>query len=256
MEFSRPESWSGCLSLLQGIFPTQGLNPGFLHCRQILYQLSYQGSPWMWELDHKEGWALKNWCFWTVVLERTLESPLDCKEIKPDHSKGNQSWIFIGGTDAEAEAPKLWPPDTKNWLWKDPDAVKDWRWEEKDGRGWDVWMVSLTQSTWVCVNSGSWWWTGKPGILQSMGSQRVRHDWVTKLNWTDSIFGSPFNLSFDPLHDLGFLSSCQPLLRQQPSNIWGFPHFPMVSKAENSRWILLYPIQLLERSGNPPTVGE
>ena len=85
-----------------------------------------------------------------------------------------------------------------------------------------------------------------------MGSQRVRHDWVTKLNWTDSIFGSPFNLSFDPLHDLGFLSSCQPLLRQQPSNIWGFPHFPMVSKAENSRWILLYPIQLLERSGNPP----
>ena len=87
---------------------------------------------WMWELNHKERWALKNWCFWTVVLEKTLESPLDCKEIQPVHPKGNQSWIFIGRTDAEAEAPILWPPDVKNWLiGKDPDAGKDWRWEEK-----------------------------------------------------------------------------------------------------------------------------
>jgi len=87
---------------------------------------------WMWELDHKEGWALKNWCFLTVVLDKTLESPLDCKEFQPVHPKGNQSWIFIGRTDAEAETPILWPPDAKNWLiWKDPDAGKDWRQEEK-----------------------------------------------------------------------------------------------------------------------------
>ena len=86
----------------------------------------------MWELDHKESWALKNWCFWPVVLEKTLESPLDCKEIKPVNPKGNQSWIFTGKTDAEAEAPILWPPDAKNWLiGKDPDAGKDWRKEEK-----------------------------------------------------------------------------------------------------------------------------
>ena len=86
----------------------------------------------MWELDYKESWVRKNWCFWTVVLEKTLESPLDCKEIKPLHPKGNQSWIFIGRTDAEAEAPILWPSDAKNWLiGKDSDAGKDWRQEEK-----------------------------------------------------------------------------------------------------------------------------
>ena len=87
---------------------------------------------WMWELDHKEDWELKNWCFWTVVLEKTLESPLDCKEIQPVHSKEDQSRIFIGRTEAEVEAPILWPPDVKNWLiGKDPDAGKDWRQEEK-----------------------------------------------------------------------------------------------------------------------------
>ena len=87
---------------------------------------------WMWELDYKESWALKNWCFWTVVLEKTLESPLDCKEIQPVHPKGNQSWIFTGRTDAEVETPILWPPDVKNWLLrKDPDAGKGWRQEEK-----------------------------------------------------------------------------------------------------------------------------
>ena len=85
----------------------------------------------MWELDHKEGWVLKNWCFWTVVLEKTLESPLDCKEIKPINPKGNRPWIFTGKTDAEAEVPKLWPPDVKNWLiGKDPDAGRDWGQEE------------------------------------------------------------------------------------------------------------------------------
>ena len=87
---------------------------------------------WIWELDYKENWAPKNWCFWTVVLEKTLESPLDCKEIKPVHPKGHQSWIFIGRTDVEAETPILWPPDVKSWLiGKDPDAGKDWRREEK-----------------------------------------------------------------------------------------------------------------------------
>ena len=137
---------------------------------------------WMWELDYKEGWALKNWCFWTVVLEKTLESPLDYKEIKSVHPKGNQSWIFIGRTDAEDESPILWPPDGKNWLFgKYPDAGKYQRQEEKgDNRRWDGWMASLTLWTWVWVSSRSWWCTGKPGVLQYMGSPRLGHDWTTE----------------------------------------------------------------------------
>ena len=100
----------------------------------------------MWELNYKESWALKNWCFWTVVLEKTLESPLDCKEIQPVHPKVNQSWLFIGRTDAEPEAPKLWPPDVKNWLiWKDPDDGKDRRQEEK-GTSEMRWLDSITDS--------------------------------------------------------------------------------------------------------------
>ena len=101
---------------------------------------------WMWELGYKESWTLKNWCFWTVVLEKTLESPLDCKEIQPVYPKGNQSWIFIGRTDAEAETSILWPPDAKNWLiGKDPDAGKDWMQEEKrttedEMVGWHHWL--------------------------------------------------------------------------------------------------------------------
>ena len=148
-----------CHFLLQWFFPTQGSNPGLPHCRQTPYRLSHQGSHdqprqhiksrdmtlpssqsygfasghvWMWELDHKESWPLKNWCVCTMVSVKTLESPLDCKEIQPVHPKGDQSWIFIGRTDAEAEAPILWTPDVKNWLiGKDPDAGKDWRQEEK-----------------------------------------------------------------------------------------------------------------------------
>ena len=102
---------------------------------------------WMWELDQKDGWVLKNWCFWTVVLKKTLESPLDCKGIKPVNPKGNQPWIFISRTDVEAEAPILGPPDAKSWLiGKDPDAGKDWRHEEKgtteDGMvGWHHWLI-------------------------------------------------------------------------------------------------------------------
>ena len=125
----------------------------------------------MWELDHKEGWALKNWCFQTVVLEKTFESPLDCKEIKSVNPKGNQPWIYIGRTDAEAEAPILWTPDVKNWLFrKNPDAGKDWRQEEKtEGRmtedeivGWhhqqdghefeQVWGVGDGQGSLVCCS--------------------------------------------------------------------------------------------------------
>ena len=96
----------------------------------------------MWELDYKESWVQKNWCFRTVVLEKTLESPLDCKEIQPVHPKGDQSWVFIGRNDVEAEIPILWPPDAKSWLiWKDPDAGKVWGWEEKGMTGWDGWMA-------------------------------------------------------------------------------------------------------------------
>ena len=129
------------------------------------------------ELDYKESWAPKNWCFWTVVLEKILESHLDCKEIQPVHPKGNQSWYSLEGLMLKLKLI-LWPPDTKNWLiWKDPDAGKDWRWEEK-GTTEDE-MIGWT---WVWVNSRSWWWTGKPGVLQSMESQRVKHKWVTELN--------------------------------------------------------------------------
>ena len=101
---------------------------------------------WVWELDHKEGWTPKNWCFWVVVLDRTLESPLDCKEVKPVGPKGNQSWVFIGRTDAEAETPLLWPPHAKRWLiGKDPDAGRDWGQEgkgmtEDDMVGWHHWL--------------------------------------------------------------------------------------------------------------------
>ena len=129
---------------------------------------------------------LLNWCFWSVVLEKTLESPLDCKEIKPAHPKGDQSWAFIGRTDVGAETPILWPPDVKSWLiWKDPDAGKDWGQEEKGMTGWDGWMASLTRWTWVWVDSRSWWWTRRPGMLCCMRLQRVRHDWATELKTTD-----------------------------------------------------------------------
>ena len=139
----------------------------------------------MWELEYKESWVSKNWCFWSVVLEKTLESPLECKEIQPVHPKGNQSIIFIRRTHAEAEPPILWSPDMKNWLtWKDSDAWKDWGQEEKGtDRGWDGSMASLTRWTWVWVSSRSWWWKGKPGMLQSMGPLRLRQNWASELNW-------------------------------------------------------------------------
>ena len=140
---------------------------------------------WMWELDYKESWVLKNWCFWTVVLEKTLESPLDCKEIQLVHLKGNHSWIFIGRTDAEAKTPNT----LATWCEELTHLKRPWCWErlkaggEGDDRVWDGWMASLTQWTWVWVSSGSWWWTGSHGVLQSMEVQRVGHDWATELNF-------------------------------------------------------------------------
>ena len=144
------------------------------------------GHVWMWELDYKESWAPKNWCFWTVVLEKTLESPLDCKEIKLVHPKGNQFWIFIGRTDVEAETPILWPPDVKNWfIWKDPDPGKDWRQEkgmtEDETVGWHHQLnghefeltpgVGNGQGGLECCDS----WDRK--------SQTRLRDWI-ELNWT------------------------------------------------------------------------
>ena len=140
---------------------------------------------WMWELDYKESWTRKNWCFWTVMLEKTLESSLNYKEIQSVYPKGNQSWIFIGKTDAEGETPILWPPDAKNWLiWKDPDAGKDWGQEEKG-------MTEDEMFGWHHrLNGHGHGWT--PGVRDGQGglaccnsweSQRVRHDWVTELNW-------------------------------------------------------------------------
>ena len=164
---------------------------------------------WIWELDYKEDWAPRNWCFWTVVLEKTLENPLHCKEIQPVHPKGDQSWVFMGRNDVEAETPILWPPDMKSWLiWKDWERLKVGG--EGDDRGWDGWTASPSQWTWVWVNSRNWWWTGRPGVLWFMGSQRVGHNWVTEVNWRydNSIFvmwAPPHNIIFRrcKLHYLG-----------------------------------------------------
>ena len=129
---------------------------------------------------YKESWALKNWCFWTVVLEKTLESPLDCKEIQPVHPKGNALeglmltlklqyfGLLMRRTDSLEKTLMLGKLEVRR---------------EGDDRGWDGWMASPTQWTWVWVSSGSWWWTGRPCVPQSMGSQRVEHNWVTELNW-------------------------------------------------------------------------
>ena len=122
------------------------------------------GHVWMWELDCEEVWVLKNWCFWTVLLEKTLESPLDCKEIQPVHSEGDQPWDFFGRNDAKAETPVTSCEELTHWK-------RLWCWEglgageEGDDRGWDGRMASLTQWIWVWVNCGSWWWTGRPGVV-------------------------------------------------------------------------------------------
>ena len=138
---------------------------------------------WMWELNYKESWALKNWYFWTVVLEKTLESPLDCKEIQPVHPKGDQSWVFTGRTEVEAETPILWPPDVKNWLTgKDPDAGKDWGQEEKrrtedEMFGWHHWLDGHGFGWTLRVGDGQ-------GSLACCGSWG-RKESDTASNWTE-----------------------------------------------------------------------
>ena len=136
-------------------------------------------------LDHKEGWALKNWCFWTVVLEKILESSLDSKEIEPVNSRRNQPWIFTGRTDADVEALILWPRDVKSWLLgKDPDAGKDWKWKEK-GMTEDEWLDGITDSMDMSLSKlREIVKDGKPGVLQSTGLQRVEYDWATEQHET------------------------------------------------------------------------
>ena len=150
------------------------------------------GHVWMWEFDYKESWVLKNWCFWTVVLEKTLESPLDCKEIQPVNPKGNRSWIFIGRIDAEAETPILLPADTKNWLiGKDPDAGKDWGQEEKgmtedEMVRWHHWLKGheLEQALGVGDGQGSLVCCSPWGCKES--------DMTERLNWTELLSVSRF----------------------------------------------------------------
>ena len=144
---------------------------------------------WMWELDHKEGRASKNWCFQTVVLEKTFESPLDCKEIHPVHPRGNQSWVFIGRTEGEAETPILWPPDVKSWLiWKDPDAGEDWRQEEK-GTTEDEMLDGITDSMHMSLGKFREMVKDRENcMLQSMGSERVGHNGVTGQQHAFSLF--------------------------------------------------------------------
>ena len=139
---------------------------------------------WMWELDYKESWAPKNWYFWTVMLEKTLESPLNFKAIQPVHPKRDwKDWCWSCNSNTLATSCKELTHWKRLWCWEGLGAGG-----EEDNRGWDGWMASPTRWTWVWVNSGSWWWTGRPGVLQFMRSQRVRHDWVTELNWSDSRF--------------------------------------------------------------------
>ena len=138
----------------------------------------------MWELDYEESWVPKNWCFWTMMLEKTLESPLDCKEIQPVHPKGDQSWIFIGRWcwNWNFNTLATWCEELTHLKWT-------WFWERLKAGGegddrWDGWMASLTQWTWVWSSSRSWWWTGRPGILQAMELQK-ESDMTERLNWTE-----------------------------------------------------------------------
>ena len=189
MGFSRQEYWSGMPLPSPYDQPRQ-------HIQKQRYYFANKGSSsqgyvfsgghvWMWELDCEESWVQKNWCFWTVVWEKTLESPLDCKEIQPVHPKGDQSWVFIGKTDVEAETPVLWPPDAKSWLiGKDPDAGKDWR-QEEEGTTEDEmvgWHHRHDRHRFGCT----------PGVGNGQGRLACCSSWSRKeldptelLNWTE-----------------------------------------------------------------------
>ena len=167
---------------LDSIFKSRGITLQTKVCLVKAMVLYWCEDVCMWELDCEESWALKNWCFWTVVLEKTPESPSDCKVIQPVHSKGDSPWVFFGRTEAKAETPVLWSLHAKSWLTgKISDAGRDWGQEEKgmtedEMAGWHQRL-----GAWVWVNSGSWWWTERPRVLRFMGSQRVGHDWATEL---------------------------------------------------------------------------
>ena len=150
----------------------------------------------MWELDYKESWVLKNWCFWTVVLEKTLQSPLDCREIQPGHPKGHQPWIFIGRTDGwswNSNTLATWCKELTHWK-------RPWWWKrlkaggERDDPGWDGWMASLIQWTWVWVSSGNWWWTGRPGVLHAVYGVAKSQTWLS--DWTDWLTVGLIQISF------------------------------------------------------------
>ena len=195
------------------------------------------GHVWMWELDYKEGWAPKNWCFWTMLLEKTLESPLDCKEIQSVHPKVLdvhwKDWCWRWNANTLA----TWCGELTHWK-------RPWCWEglgaggEGDDKGWDGWMASPTQWTWVWVDSGSWWWTGRPGVLPFMGLQRVdmteRLNW-TELNWWDWmpwssffecwVLSQLFHSPFSPSSRGSLVLLCFLPLRWCHLLIWGYWYF-------------------------------
>ena len=155
---------------------------------KVLFSKGYgvsSGLVWMWELDYKDSWVLTNWCFWTVILEKTLKSPLDCKEIQPVHPKGDQSWVFLGRTDVEAETPVLWPPDAESWLiWKDADAGRDWGQKEKGT------MTDEMVGWYHLLNGHEFGWTlgvgDAQGGLSCCGSwDHKQSDMTEQLNWTE-----------------------------------------------------------------------
>ena len=170
-EFCRQEYWSGLLFPSPGDLPNPGIEPG---------SPALQADALLSEPPEKP-WVPNNWCFWTVVLEKTLESPLDCNDIKPVNTKENQLWIFTGRIDVEAGASVLCPPDMSSWLiGEDPDTGKGWR-QKKKGAAEDEWLDSITNSmNIIWATSRRWWRTGKPSMLQCMGLQRVRHDLATE----------------------------------------------------------------------------
>ena len=197
------------------------------------------GHVWMWELDYTESWVLKNWCFWTVVLKKMLESPLDCKEIQPVHPKGDQSWVFIGRTDAEAEMPILWPPAVKSWLiGKDPAAGKDWRWEEKgmtedEMAGWHHWLNGyeykqalgdgdgqgslLCCSPWGCKESDMTEW-----LNWTAGSSSLNRDWIQApcIGSVESNHGTPRDVFSAYCSELRFFTPL-PVFPPRPWIPWG-----------------------------------